>query len=310
MGVMGMGGGGMGMGGGGMGGQGMGAGGQGMGGQGMGVGSMGVGIMGMGGQGMVGGGTGMGVMGMGELLRVLQNTFPRLEEKELLPEMLRLFKTPTQEGLLQKVIPGLWMAAVLRKDRNWLIQFGSILRGLTGMQRREMEAFVQCTISKGIFAEMGLHAAQSEGAGAVVKDGGVQNRGQQRKLQTIRAFIAYLIEVGVKTANVREYRDSNCKPHTLPQIYRREAIGYLMRQFVYNQKVLRNMTELQIEEGRPENRGERLYLGIKEAEMKLVTKIVCPSKLKSLGALDVNSEVHGRQNFRKLKELMLLLALR
>ncbi|KAJ1390555.1 hypothetical protein B484DRAFT_439723 [Ochromonadaceae sp. CCMP2298] len=43
--------------------------------------------------------------------------------------------------------------------------------------------------------------------------------------------------------------------------------------------------------------------------MRIIAKTVCPSKLKSLAALDPICEVHGRQNFKKMRELILVIAL-
>jgi hypothetical protein len=74
---------------------------------------------------------------------------------------------------------------------------------------------------------------------------------------------------------------------------------YLIKKFREQQRLIAGVAD-----STPSRRGPRLYASLRSTTLLVIIKVVCPTKLKCLAALDPCSEIHRRLNFVKMRQML------
>ena len=206
-----------------------------------------------------------------------------------------------------------------------------------GMTRALIETYLGVRIGKRRMTAIGFHLAKY-GAGGFPTDRERSSlRGAATKYSTVKKFGLFLVENGVKTAAAREVWSDQHQAFMIADIKRKDSVDRLCTDFqaqenkMYAEKkrldalVISTSAvhealpidghddeqedeadEMQVEGSAAtptrQTRNEFSTLGI--GSMREIVQVVCPQIIKSLAALDVNSEVHGRQCHMKMRSVL------
>lgn len=156
-----------------------------------------------------------------------------------------------------------------------------------------MEEYLEIPISARLYTAVRWHTVMN-GMGAIVPEEPVNERNVMRKIDKVGKYVKFLITNSVKTAEATNRKKTDGSIVVGTKLYRKVSISYLIEQFRELERE-EMMLGPNIEgEGNP---NKREYVAINSEAMILIAKIVCPSIIKCLGALDGNSQTHGAENY-------------
>jgi hypothetical protein len=182
--------------------------------------------------------------------------------------------------------------ALERKDSNTALQLGSLLMG-AGITRKDIQkAHPDCLMSSRQFTGSKQHAKRV-GPGVPVPYSRPTARNLDHRARVILALVSFCIREGLTTASARTVRCDSGERIAVPLLHRKHAVDYLLDRFIRIQEIGHDIPAASKDAPRSK-KGERMYTGLRRADMRQAIKTVCPSILKSLAALDTTSETSGR----------------
>jgi len=179
------------------------------------------------------------------------------------------------------------------------IQMGSLLYS-AGFTRKQMQSFHGQHISARRFRQIHFHA-DTVGAGKVVTPDRIHSRGTDRKVDVLKRFISHCIDNSIRTAESSTIKTSGGVVVPIAKLYRGISMTEMVDTFKAKERNMRDLEEINGKKGR---NGRRDYVALRDADMMEVVTIVCLRKLLCLESLDPQSEVHGRQNFSAIRNLL------
>jgi hypothetical protein len=178
------------------------------------------------------------------------------------------------------------------KDSNTALQLGSLLMG-TGITRKDIQkAHPDCSMSSRQFTGAKQHAKRV-GPGVPVPYSRPTARNLDHRAGVIRALINFCIREGLTTASARTVRCDSGERIAVPLLHRKHAVDNLLDRFIRIQEIGHGIAA-ESKYAPRSKKGERMYTGLRRADMRQAIKTVCPSILKRLAALDTTSETSGR----------------
>jgi hypothetical protein len=231
------------------------------------------------------------------VLQFARSMFPREDNGvDAFEQMHQLVQAvPEQDKLM-----GAMQTLYNKGDKLAQKQIGAALRQ-QGYQHGEVQTILGCHINKRKF---GIFGSPNE----CVR--GSPNKSMPRRLQytsvVVDQFVKYLIESGYKTAQARTVKKTGSNEAlAVAVVYRKYNIDRLIKEF---RELRRNLPENLPIHGCTQSLSKRRRaqrpVGLKYNTMVRIIGIVCPQVLKVLAALDGTSEVHGRENFNNLRNLV------
>ena len=187
------------------------------------------------------------------------------------------------------------------KDKEGKIQFGSILAAVYPSYEM-LKIITKRDFDRSLLTIFNYHN-KNIGSGLPVPINSTCERNREFKINIVKELVEYCYDHCKRTAKVRKVKNWN-KP--IPLLYRTMSKKKLRNNFItyrlhkLQQKITKSVDEAIIPE----------YIALSNSDLYKFIKIICPSRIKSLGALDVISETAGRHNFNSIIATMNSLAIK
>jgi len=276
----------------------------------------------------------------GEFLKEkAKSLMPHDTDSEVHSAIQNIFKTSSSGDAISNGLRDALIGAWNAKQFNHFITLASTLRGV-GMTRSKIEAYLGFRIGRRKFTAIGFYL-DKYGIGGCATDKEQYNlRGSARKWDVVSAFCLFCVRRGVKTAAARRVTSDLFIIHTIADVKRVDSVERLCTDFQATQnKTLAAQQRVESANAASEStselaaaesavldesdmqvdgttsavattlgtarRSRNEYSVLRIEDLRQVVKVATPQIIKSLAALDVISEVHGRLCFNKQRCVLL-----